>query len=207
MSDKPRTGLQVAKNTYPNSERFMMRTKKRLSPQEKLIQEKVKAERVKRQKIEAGLPPKEPKYTRIEDLPPLHPDDEAEIKAKFYDLAARIQSHDIENAIAEYVRTLEEATEDWHAMDCAIKGRTHERSDEKPIWQTLLGIYCKTDIWRGVTHNGDHPWESGRYIDTPYAKEFETIVNESIEKVWGNWDPDKSDENCFGTNKLMSVFI
>lgn len=161
----------------------------RLSSQEKLIQEKVKAERVRRQKIEAELPPKEPKYTRIEDL------------------AARIQSHDIENAIAEYVRTMEEARDDWYAMDCAIDGRPYKKTQDKPIWQTLPGIYCKTDIWNGVTHNGDHPWESGRYVDTPYAKEFETIVNESIETVWGNWDPDKSDENCFGTNKLMSVFI
>jgi hypothetical protein len=29
-------------------------------------------------------------YTRLEDLPPLHPDDEARIKAEFYHLAHRV---------------------------------------------------------------------------------------------------------------------
>jgi len=130
---------------------------KRLSPQDKLVQEKVKAERLKRQKIEASLPPPDAEdYSRIEDLPPLHPEDEAVIKEKFYDLAFL-------NIIMDYNSFEQRVIEDWYLMDAWLKGDKSNRPD--PHEPRYTG-------WDGITHNGDHPWLSGKFLDIPRAKKF-----------------------------------
>jgi hypothetical protein len=158
---------------------------KRLSPQDKLVQEKVKAERLKRQKIEASLPPpEETQYSRIEDLPPLHPDDEAVLKKEFYEFADRVQNRNIYSAIYEYKTVLRRIVREWNAMNRAINNRPREEADMDIFWEAVDDIYQNTNVWGGITHNGDHPWDTGRFLDTPSAQKWaETYENELAQEA------------------------
>lgn len=137
---------------------------KRLTPKDKLVVEKVKAERARRQKIEASLPPPdETQYSRIEDLPPLHPDDEAYLKEQYYDLAFTVM-------IQTYNKEMQANKDDWHAMNDWLCGRRNQSpsSNTSPEHHTEQ----ETNSWEGITHNGDAPWDTGLFLDTPRAQKF-----------------------------------
>jgi broad specificity phosphatase PhoE len=68
------------------------RPSSKLSPQDLLIETKLRIEQAKLAKLEAELPKDEPKYTRWEDMPPPTPEDEARFAERFNTLINNLRA-------------------------------------------------------------------------------------------------------------------